>query len=233
MQAKDIMTTKVATVTSDSSVEEISELMLSRNISGVPVVGKNGAVLGIVTEGDLMLRKDVGGDGVQHTSWWLRLLSDSKADAASYIKTHGLHAAEVMTRDVITVEEDTPVGDIARILAENHIKRVPVLRDGKLAGIVSRVNLLRGLASRSKDQSEAPTIDDRAIKDAIVKDVDSQGWITHGSLNVIVTGGVVELWGWVDSSEERRALLLLAEAVEGVRNVEDHLGSVPRYLQSD
>ncbi len=212
MRAKDIMTTTVATVSADTSVETIAELMLSRNVSGVPVVDAAGAVLGIVTEGDLMLRQDVGADSARHTSWWLRLVSDSKTDASEYIKTHGTHAVEIMTRDIITVDEETPVGDIARILAEKRIKRVPVVRDGVLVGIVSRVNLLRGLASR-EEAPVSPTIDDRAIKDAILKEVGRQGWLTHGSLNVIVTGGVVELWGWVDTDQERRALIILAASV--------------------
>ena len=230
MQAKDIMTTNVATVRPDTSVEAISKLMLARNVSGVPVVDDNGAIVGIVTEGDLMLRKEVSGDARPHTSWWLRLISDSKTDAMAYIKSHGSRADEVMTRDVTVVKEDTPVGDIARILAEKHIKRVPVMRDGKLVGIVSRINLLRGLASRDEGTA-TPTVDDRAIKDAILKEVNAQGWITHGSLNVIVTGGVVELWGWVDSREEHHALKLLAEGVKGVKSVEDHLGSIPPYLR--
>lgn len=225
MQAKDIMTTNVATVAPDSSVESISQLMLTRNISGVPVVDDSGMVQGIVTEGDLLLRQQSGGKG--GTSWWLRLLMDNRTNASDYIKAHGTRADEVMTRDVITVREDTSVGDIARVLAEKRIKRVPVLRDGKLVGIVSRTNLLRGLASR--DAAEAPTHDDRAIKQAILDEVEAQGWITHGTLNVIVAGGIVELWGWVDSEKERHALLLLARGVDGVRTVVDHLGSVPPY----
>lgn len=233
MQAKDIMTTNVATVSLDTSVETIAQMMLSRNVSGVPVVGEGNVVLGVVTEGDLLLRQEIGGDRAPRTSWWLRLLSDSKADAGKYIKTHGTSAEQVMTRDVLTVAEDTPVGDIARILAENHIKRVPVVRDGALVGIVSRANLLRGLATRDKNRPEAPTTDDRTIKDAVLREVDGQGWVTHGTLNVIVTGGVVELWGWVESEQERRALIILVEEVAGVQSVEDHLGSVPHYLQSD
>jgi CBS domain-containing protein len=231
MRAKDIMTTNVATVTADASVETIAKLMLARNISGVPVVDGSGALLGIVTEGDLMHRQE--NEAAPRTSWWLRFLSDSETDAGAYVKTHGMRAGDVMSRDVMTVGEDTPVGDIARILAVNHIKRVPVMRDGAIVGIVSRANLLRGLATRDESRAAASSVDDGAIKEAIVKAVDSQGWVTHGSLNVIVTGAVVELWGWVESEQERRALLLLAETVDGVKEVEDHLGSIPRYLQSD
>lgn len=233
VQAKDIMTTNVATVTPDASVEAISKLMLARNVSGIPVVDQDHRILGIVTEGDLMMREEVTGSATRHTSWWLRLLSDSKTDATAYIKTHGSKAEDVMTRDVVSISEDAPIGDIARILAERRIKRVPVVRDGRLVGIVSRINLLRGLASRDVERSAPPTTDDRTIKDAILKEVESQGWITHGSLNVIVTGGVVELWGWVDTEQERKALMLMAEQVPGVKSVVDHLGSMPPYLRAD
>jgi len=225
MLAKDIMTTNVATVAPDSSVEAISMLMLTRNISGVPVVDEKGAILGIVTEGDLILQQQSTGG----TSWWLWLFSDSRTNAADYIKTHGTRADEVMTRDVITVREDAPMGDIARILAEKRIKRVPVEHDGVLVGIVSRTNLLRGMASR--DEKKVLTQDDRAIRLAILHEVEAQGWITHGTLNVIVAGGVVELWGWVETEKERHALLLLARGVDGVQSVVDHLGSMPPYQQ--
>jgi CBS domain-containing protein len=229
MLAKDIMTTNVATVAPDSTVEAISRLMLTRNISGVPVVDEKGAILGIVTEGDLILRPQSDARGAGGTSWWLCLFSDSRTNAADYIKTHGTRADEVMTRDVITVREDAPVGDIARILAEKRIKRVPVVHDGVLVGIVSRTNLLRGMASR--DEKKALTQDDRAIRQAILREVEAQDWITHGTLNVIVAGGIVELWGWIETEEERHALLLLARGVDGVQSVVDHLFSMQPYLQ--
>lgn len=230
MLASDIMTADVVTAAPDSSVESISKLMLKHNISGLPVVDEGGAVLGIVTEGDLIKRQQSDATKSSGTSWWLRLLSDQRTDAGDYIKTHGTRAAEIMTRNVVTVSEDTPVGDIARILAEKRIKRVPVVRDGILVGVVSRTNLLRGMASR--DAKQVPTQDDRTIKQAILREVEAQGWITHGTLNVIVAGGVVELWGWVDSERERHALMLLARGIDGVQSVVDHLGSMPPYQQA-
>lgn len=229
MLAKDIMTTNVVTVTPDTAVGDISRLMLTRNISGLPVVNDSGAVLGIVTEGDLILRQQTES---RQSSWWLRLLADTRTDAGDYIKTHGTRAEEIMTTEVVCVGEETPVGDIARVLAEKRIKRVPVVRDGVLVGIVSRINLLRGLATREESREAAPTPDDRTLKAAILAEVEAQGWITHGSLNVIVTGGVVELWGWVESEKERHALLLLAQGVDGVISVVDHLGHLPPYQQA-
>jgi len=226
MRAKDIMTANVVTVTADTAVPDIAKLLLSRNISGVPVVDDSGVIVGIISEGDLIQREE---SKPAHTSWWLRLFGEAET-AEHYIKTHGMTAADVMTRNVLTVDEETPVGDIARVMAEHRIKRVPVVTDGELVGIVSRSNLLRGMVTR--ETGTEPTADDRTIKETILHEVGEQGWITHGTLNVIVTGGVVELWGWVESDQERRALLLLAEGVPGVSRVEDHLGSLPQYLEN-
>ena len=205
MLAKDIMTTGVVTAASDTSIEAISHLMMTHNVSGLPVVNEQGAILGIVTEGDLILREQTEAKDPRLSSWWLRLLSDRKTDEANYIKTHGTRADEVMTRDVVTVSEDAPVGDIVRVLAEMRVKRVPVTRDGTLVGIVSRINLLRGLATRTESRDASPTSDDRTIKQKILQEVEAQGWITHGSLNVIVTGGVVELWGRIGARAARAA----------------------------
>lgn len=229
MQAKDIMTTNVITVTGDSRVDEIAALLLQRNISGVPVVDAEGRVLGIVSEGDLMHRPESGTE--RPRSWWLRLMADSQEDAEQYTKTHGMRAEEVMTRDVIAVGEDTSVGDIAQLLEERRIKRVPVLRDGKLVGLVSRANLLHGLVARKDKIAAAPSADDRSIREQISAEIERQDWVSHGSFNVIVTDGRVELWGWVDSDQERQALLVVAENVTGVRAVEDHLGSVAPWAR--
>ena len=136
-----------------------------------------------------------------------------------------------MTRDVVTVTEETPVGEIAQLLEKRRIKRVPVLRDGKVVGIVSRANLLHGLAAQKNRTSIAPSPDDRTIREQILALVEREGWVTHGSLNVMVASGVVELWGWVDSDQERKALKIAAEGVSGVREVQDHLALIAPYLR--
>jgi CBS-domain-containing membrane protein len=225
------MTTDVVTVSPDTTVEAIAEILMAKKISGVPVADENGAILGIVTEGDLIQRQAGDVSRFRQGSWWLRLVSSDEDSASDYIKSHGMCADDIMSRKVLTVEEDTPVGDIARILADNRIKRVPVVQGGALVGIVSRSNLLRGLATR--DRARKSSVSDRSLKDEILETVRQQDWVSHGTLNVIVTEGVVELWGWVESEQERSALLLIAESVDGVEGVEDHLGFVPRYLQSD
>jgi len=145
MQASDVMTTTVITVTPDTPVQEVARLLLESGISGVPVVDAQGALAGIVSEGDLIDRVD-GEPGRRRRSWWLELVRPPEDQARDYLKLHGQRAQDVMTRDVVSVAEDAPLGEIARLLEKHRVKRVPVLRDGRLVGIVSRANLLHGLA---------------------------------------------------------------------------------------
>ena len=129
------------------------------------------------------------------------------------------------------VSEETPVGEIARLLEKRRIKRVPVVRDGRIVGIVSRANLLHGLATHKDWLGITPSPDERTIREEVLALVKRAGWITHGSLNVMVAGGVVELWGWVDSEDERKALMTAVEEIAGVRAVNDHLGSLPPSMR--
>ena len=229
MLARDVMTAAVVTVTSDARVEDIAKLLLDKHISAVPVVDSADRLVGMVSEGDLMRRRE--NETERHRSWWLNLLVGPADQARDYVKVHGHTAEDVMTRDVVTVGEDTPVGEIAEILEKRRIKRVPVVREGKVVGIVSRANLLHGLAAHKDQISVAPSSDDRTIRKQVMELVAREGWITHGSLNVLVTDGAVELWGWVDSEEERKALKIAVAEIPGVRSLEDHLGSVPPYLR--
>lgn len=228
MQAKDIMTTNVVTVAPDTRVEDIAALLLERRISGVPVVDAKERIVGIVTEGDLMRRPE--SDSERRHSWWLDLLVSSEESAADYVKTHGMRAEDVMTRGVITIGEQASVGEVAEILESRRIKRVPVVRDDRIVGIIARANLLQALAA-SRRATAPPSSDDRSIRARIMEVLNHERWVSFGSLNVIVTDGVVELWGWVDSESERKALRVAVENVPGVRKLEDHLGSVPPYVR--
>lgn len=230
MLAKDIMTTKVVTIAPSLGVEEIAQLLLSHNISGVPVVDADDRLIGLVSEGDLMRRHEGGTE--RQRSWWLNLLAGPEDRARDFVKAHGHTAEDVMTQELVTVTADTPVGEIAGILERQHIKRVPVVADGKIVGIVSRANLLHGLATQKDGIPVTPSPDDRAIRAEVQALVARESWITHGSLNVIVSAGAVELWGWVDSEDERKALLIAVGEMDGVTQVVDHLGSVPPYMRS-
>ena len=165
MDAKDVMTPNVITVNEQTDVATIAKLMIERHISAVPVVDKNGKILGIVSEGDLIRRPEEGTEAPK--SWWLALLEAPEDAARAYAKSHGQSASDVMTQNVISVGEDTPVVEVATLLEKNRIKRVPVLRDGRPVGIVSRANLIQALASRP---AAAPVVsaDDKTLRQIIL-----------------------------------------------------------------
>src|SRR6516165_92811 len=148
MKAADVMVPKVITVGVDATIGEVADTLLSHHISGAPVVGEKGELVGIVSEGDLMRRPETGTE--RRPSWWLALLSSDRASATEYIKSHSRKVADVMTREVISAGPDTSLGDIAAMLERNRIKRVPILDGGKLVGIVTRANILQALASAAK-----------------------------------------------------------------------------------
>jgi len=228
MQAKDVMTTKVVTVQPDARVEHIAALLLEQRISGVPVVDADGRLLGIVTEGDLIRRPELGTE--RHRGWWLQLFGDERERAAEYARAHGSRAEQVMTRNVVTVTEDTSVGEIARLLEEHRIKRVPVVREGKVVGIVSRANLLQGLAASPAPAPPVRWMDDRSLREKVLRVLQQEGLAAYGPLNVTVTNGVAELWGLVESEEERRAIRVAVENVPGVAAVRDNLGRIRPWL---
>jgi CBS domain-containing protein len=221
------MTAKVITVSPDTPVEQIARILLEHRISGVPVVDPEGRLLGIVTEGDLLRRPDL--ETGRRRPWWLGMFVDERARAEEYTKSHGTRAEHVMTRNVVTVTEDTTVTEIAQLLERHRIKRVPVVRGGSLVGLVSRANLIQGLAA-VRAPAPAPAMDDRSIREQITRTLDHESWVTHSPLNVIVTNGVVQLWGFVESVEERTAIRLAVSSVPGVVAVEDHLGTVQPWL---
>ena len=171
MQARDVMTTQVITVAPDTDVREIAKRLLESGISAVPVVERDGRIIGIVSEGDLMRRSE--SDTERRSSWWLSLLLLPEQKAIDYVKTHGHRAADVMTRRVITANDDASLEEVAEILEKHRIKRVPVVRDDKLVGIVSRANLLHGLVARQTGAK--PSTDDWKIKAAVEKNLANAG----------------------------------------------------------
>ncbi|MGH6923288.1 MAG: CBS domain-containing protein [Propylenella sp.] len=225
MFARDLMTRDVIAVRPDTSIRDVAQILLSHRISAVPVTDAKGSLLGIVSEGDLLRRAETGTE--RRRSWWLDLLASPDERAREYIKSHAAHVRDVMTKNVITVTEETPVSEIATFLEEKRIKRVPVVRDGRVVGIVSRADLLRGIATAKLDQT-APG--DEAIRAAIVKRLREEAGVRDWLMNVTVSGGVVHMWGGVRSEAERRAARVAAETVSGVRAVEDHLTVVPEYI---
>ena len=221
MRARDIMTANVVTVGPDDGVHDVARLLLTHRISAVPVLDAGGQLVGIVSEGDLMRRPE--NETERHGSWWLGLWTLAEDRAREYVKGHGRHACEVMTRDVVTVTEDTSLAEIAELLEERRVKRVPVVRDGRLVGIVSRANLLHGLATTREAAQAAPSEDDHAIRQRVVATLEEDLGVTVEWINVIVRAGMVELWGEVGSAEEKRAIFLATENTPGVQEIRDHI----------
>jgi CBS domain-containing protein len=220
MRASDVMTADVVTVGPEASVAEVARLLVAHRISAVPVVDATGRLVGIVSEGDLLGRVE---PAPGRRAWWLDLLADPAALAHDYVKTHGRRVADVMTHPVVTVEAEAPLGEIARLLERRGIKRVPVVRDGRVVGIVSRADLIRGLAVRPAEPLPATVADDGAIQERVLAILRVQPWWTGTYRSIVVTDGVVHLWGLVRSRLERDAMRVAAETVPGVQGVEDHL----------
>lgn len=228
MKARDLMTADVITVSPDASVAEVARLLTSNRISAVPVIDKDRRVLGIVTEGDLMRR--VEGQTEKRVGWLASLFTDPERMAKDYAKSHGRKAGDVMTPHVVSVQEDDDAGDIADLIDRHSIKRVTVVRDGKLVGIVSRADLLRALT-----QATPPTpaqASDNEIYEKVMAELKKQPWASTFYTTVVVRDGIVEYYGYCGSEEYRAAMRVLAEAVPGVKGVKDHLVIGPLYIYS-
>lgn len=227
MKAKDVMTTSVVTVRPDTDVREIARRLIERNISAVPVVDAEGRVMGIVSEGDLMRRPE--SETERRSSWWLRLLAGSEEQAQRYVKSHGLTAGDVMTQGVVTASEEASVDELATLLEKRRIKRVPIVRDGRIVGIVSRANLLHGLIASTATVS--PSASDDEVKKALDNALKEAG-VRAAFLNIVVWGGIVHLWGMVESQEEKRAAHLAAERITGVKRVLDETTVISAALRT-
>jgi CBS domain-containing protein len=226
VNAADVMTTKVITVTPDSTISEAAKLMLQYRISGLPVLDDRGQLVGVVTEGDLLRRNETNTTR-KHSRWLEFMLGPGKL-SAEYVHAYGRKVGEVMTSDPITISHTTPLVEVVDTLQHHHVKRVPVVRDGKLIGIVSRANLVQALASLLP-HTRAPSAKDAEIRQRILDEIDRRPWSPGNSVNVTVHDGIVELWGTIFDDRERLALKVAAENVAGVRAVRDHVLFVEPY----
>ena len=221
MQAKDIMTVNVISVSEDTPVHEVVGLLLKYRISAVPVVDGARKVVGIVSEGDL-LRPEGASRARTKRPWWLEAVFAGQTVA--YEKAHGRTAGAVMTRNVFTVSENTPLNEIAGLLERHHIKRVPVISDGKLAGIVSRANLLHGLANTIVDHHEPSAAKNRELRHKLMKILLDKHDLDTVLVNVTVNDGNVRLWGVVENADQAAAAESAAKSLPGVKWVENNLG---------
>src|SRR5271169_4096134 len=209
MKAADVMATKVITVRQDTPVAQIAEVLLANRISAVPVVNDKDVLVGIVSEGDLIHRVETGTE--RHRSWWLELLAGKEMLAHEFVKSHSRKAADVMTRPVVSVQPETPLGDIASLLEKHRIKRVPVVNNGKIVGIVSRANLIQALVSLGHATTSDASIDDLTLHSNILEQLRTKPWVDPTAINVVVNNGNVELWGIVDSETEKNAIRVAVE----------------------
>lgn len=223
MKARDVMVSPVVTVKHSATVQDVATTLLERKISAVPVVDQADKVIGMVSEADLLHRVEAGTE--RRRSWLLRAFS-AETVAADFVKARSRKVTDIMTPAVIAVTPDTPLYEIAALLERHRIKRVPVIADGKLVGIVSRANLVQAVASAGKQLGTPPS--DKAIRDAILAQLKAQPWAHSGLLNVTVTEGVVDLWGFSTSEAERKAIRVAAESAPGVCKVNDNLLTATR-----
>ena len=217
MKAADVMTPNPLSVRPDAAVSEALRLMLQRGFGGLPVTGEDGAVVGILTEGDLSRRARTG---TRPQLRWVEFLVGRRAGERA--RTGARKVAEVMTRDIVTVGEDTSLEEIVQLMELHRIKRLPVVREGMLVGIVSRANLLRALASLARE-TRPTSVDDTSIRQRLVAELSRQPGRSSCFVNVVVRNGVVHLWGTILDERQRRGIRVAAENTAGVNAVEDHL----------
>jgi CBS domain-containing protein len=221
MKASDIMVTDVITVTPESDVREVATLLLANHISAAPVVDAGGRLVGMISEGDLVRRGEAG--TAHERPWWLQMLMGRELMADEFLREHSRRVGDLMTREVVSAEPDTPVADIATLLERHRIKRTPIVEDGRIVGIVSRANLIQALATYRHKAGEQRPVADAELREKVVSRLKSEPWVRPSLVNVTVTDGAVDLWGIVDSATEKRALRVAVEIVPGVKTINDNV----------
>jgi CBS domain-containing protein len=220
MNASDIMTTNVVSVTPDSPILHAARLMLQKNISGLPVITAAGKLVGMITEGDFLRRAETSTQ--RRRSRWIEFLLGPGKLAEEYTRSSGRKVDEVMTPDVFTVAADAPLQDIVQLMERRHIKRVPVVQDGRVVGMISRANLLRAVV-RLSHAAEPVTAADKEIRERLLAELKKQPWAPIALIDVMVKDGVVKLSGALTDEREREALRVAAENIPGVKKVVDDL----------
>jgi CBS domain-containing protein len=218
MKASDIMTVGAITVRPDSTVSYAARMMVEHGISGLPVVDARGSLVGIITEADLLRRPETGTAGRRWLDFWL----DTDELARQYARQHGRKVEDVMSRNAASVEPDADVRQIVELMEARQVRRLPVVRDGQVVGIVSRANLLSALA-RLAGETPQPVIDDLAIRQGIIDEIAGKAWAPGSTIDILVRDGVVTLNGRVTTGQVREAVRVAAENAPGAVRVWDNL----------
>jgi CBS domain-containing protein len=225
MRAHQIMTKDVITAGPHASILDAANIMLRCHLSGLPVLDEQGGLVGIVSESDFLRRGEIGTG--RKRSAVLRFFAGAGGAAADFVHERGRKVEDVMTRDVITVDEQTPLDELVRLMEKNGIKRLPVMNGRNLVGIVTRSNLLQAVASLAREVPD-PTADDDHIRDHVTRAVYATDWRPAG-FQVAVRNGAVHLHGVIFDDRVRQATIIAAENVPGVKAVHDHLCFVDTY----
>jgi len=220
MIVRDVMSKGVFSVMPGHSVRHAAQLMLDHQVSGLPVIDGDGRMVGILTEGDLLRRVEYGMTGTG--SRWIEAVM-TEGSARDFVKSHSWRVADVMSKSVVAVTEDSPLSEVAVLFGTRGIKRAPVLRDGQLVGIVSRRDLLRIVAAARPDKIAAG---DEALQISAAARLREVGTMFAARPEVTALDGIVHLWGQVRSEAERDAARVAVECVEGINGIEDHLSIV-------
>lgn len=221
MKAKDLMTKAPTTVCPEHSVWHAAQIMLAEHVSGIPVLDDDGALAGIVTEGDLLRRTELGTEGAFPDP-----SQDAEVFARAYVKSRSWKVGDVMTKNVITIDENASVREIAMLIDQHGIKRLPVMRQERLVGIVSRADLLKVIATGKPDDQIRG---DEAVRRGIVARLSEAASVLSAQPDVTVEGGVVHVTGDIRSPAEHEAIRVIVESVAGP-GFKDHL-SIPEKLR--
>jgi CBS domain-containing protein len=220
VKVSDVMTRTPVTVSPDSTLAHAANLMIKSRVSGLPVVDVKGAVSGMITQGDLLRRVELGTAG-RSPRWLSSFFAPGRA-AHDYVRTHGRSVREVMTCEVISTSADAPLSEVVELMESQQVKRLPVLQKGHLIGIVSRADLLRALAQLLPER-RVIAISDVYLRKRVLAEIAKQPWAPRNNIDVKVENGVVELWGVVTDDRERVGLRVIAENIPGVKSVHDGL----------
>lgn len=219
MQAAAIMTAPVIGIEPTASISDAAGLMLSKKFSGLPVIRSDGTLVGIVSEGDFLRRGELGTN--RKRSRWLEFLVSPGRAADEYVQANGRRIEEVMTTDVVTASPGVSLPEIVELMTCHRVKRIPVVDDGKVVGIITRSDILRALLTVLSAPSAAR--DDERIRQDIIAELARQKWAGKDMIDVTVAKGVVELSGAIFDERERQAAIVAAENVAGVKAVKDRL----------